>query len=148
MGQPARPAGPLSARPVYQWTEHGAEIELEIEDESAAAIFRESLVAFGDLLTEERGGEPMFREIGLSAADLSALLQAWLEELMRLDQQDSFVPERVVKLELAEGVLDARVAGQRFDHSDAFRAVTAATLDQDESGVWRAQARFQRSPDN
>jgi hypothetical protein len=129
---------------VYEWTERASEVELEIEDESVAAVFREALVAFGDLLTEKRGGEPAFHQIGLTAVDRSALLRTWLEELMKLDRRDEFVPERVVKLELADQGLEARVAGQRFEHDHLVDAVMDARLGQDESGVWRAKARFRR----
>ena len=104
---------------MYQWTERDTAIELEIEDESPAAVFREAVVALGDLLTEERGGESMTHIVILSAPDVSALLRAWMEELTRLDESDGFVPERVVKLQLADANLTATVGGQRLDGRSA-----------------------------
>lgn len=124
---------------MYQWTESGTEIELEIEDESPAAVFREAVVALGDLLTEERGGESMTHTVILSAPDVSSLLRAWIEELTRLDESDGFIPERVVKLQLADASLTATVGGQRLMHRRLIGSVGAAELVCDRDGVWTAQ---------
>lgn len=128
---------------MYQWTERGSEIELEIEDESPAAVFREALVALGDLLTEQRGGESMTHQVSLASPDISTLFRAWLDELARLDKSDGFVPERVVKLQLADSSLEATIGGQRFEHSGLVRGVSTAELVCDDDGVWKGRVRLQ-----
>jgi SHS2 domain-containing protein len=130
---------------MYQWIERGSDIELEIEDESPPAVFREAVVALGDLITEERGGESMTHQVSLGAESLSALLRAWLEELTRLDESDGFVPERVVKLQLADSNLKATVGGQRLEHRSLIESVSAAELICDRDGVWNAHVRLRRT---
>jgi SHS2 domain-containing protein len=125
---------------VYRWIEHTAEIELEIEDDSPEAVFTEALVAFGELLTEHRGGEPVSHAVELSAADHAALLADWLNELVYLADTDGFVPERVEALTLSVGKLDARIGGQRGVPRNPVKAVTYHDLELREiDGVWRAR---------
>jgi SHS2 domain-containing protein len=130
---------------MYQWTESGTEIELEIEDESPAAVFREAVVALGDLLTEERGGESMTHIVILSAPDVSALLRAWIEELTRLDESDGFVPERMIKLQLTDASLTATVGGQRLEHPSLVEDVVSADLVCGRDGVWTARVVLRRT---
>lgn len=130
---------------MWQWTERGSKIELEIEDESPAGVFREAVIALGDLITEERGGESMTHHISLSAPDLSALLREWLAELARLDRSDGFVPERVVKLQLTDGGLEATVGGQRLEHATLIEGVGGAELAPDPEGVWVAHVLLSRA---
>jgi SHS2 domain-containing protein len=126
---------------MYRWIEHTAEIELEIEDESPEAVFREALLAYGDLLTEERGGEPVTHSVSVSAADLPALLAEWMNELVYLAEADGFVPERVERLRLSDGGLEAEIAGQRRLPRNPVKAVTYHGLELREvDGAWRARA--------
>jgi SHS2 domain-containing protein len=128
---------------VYRWNESGTEAELEIEDESTEAVFREGVVALGDILTEQRGGEPLVHGLSLSADDVSSLFEGWLSELARLDREESFVCERVVRLDLAGTTLEGAVAGQRFEHEPVVEALTGATLKRDETdAVFRGTAQL------
>jgi hypothetical protein len=127
---------------MFRWTEGDGELELDLEDESPEAVFREGVVALGDVLTEERGGEPLVREVRLRADDVSGLFAAMLTELTRLDHEEDFVSERVVRLALVGATLSAEVAGQRFAHERVVDEVIAAALVRDEDdGVIRATAR-------
>lgn len=128
---------------MFRWTESGAERTVEIEDESPEVVFREGVVAVGDILTEERGGDPLAHTLRLASDGLGSLFEAWVREMVRLDEQERFVCERVVKLVLTGAALEAQVAGQRFDHGKVVESVRSAGLVHDESdGVWRAAASF------
>ena len=125
---------------MYRWVEHTAEIELEIEDESPRAVFTEALVALGDLLTGERGREPVTHEVSISAADLPALLVEWMNELVYLAETDGFIPERVEELHLAGNTLEATVAGQRGEPRPLVKAVTYHGLELSKTnGGWSAR---------
>jgi SHS2 domain-containing protein len=125
---------------MYRWIEHTGEIELEIEDESPEAVFTEALVAFGDLLTEERGGEPVTHQVDISAPDLPALLAEWMNELVYLADTDGFVPERVERLTFIASGLHAKIGGQRHIPRNPVKAVTYHDLEmQDVEGVWYAR---------
>jgi SHS2 domain-containing protein len=125
---------------MYRWIEHTGEIELEIEDESPEAVLNEALVAFGDLLTEERGGEPVAHQVDISAPDLPALLAEWMNELVYLAETDGFVPERVERLTLIDSGLHAEIGGQRHIPRNPVKAVTYHDLElQDVEGVWYAR---------
>jgi SHS2 domain-containing protein len=124
---------------MYRWIEHTAEIELAIEDESPEAVFNEALVAFGDLLTEERGGEPVTHQVNISAPDLPALLAEWMNELVYLAETDGFVPERVEQLRLVDSGLQAEIGGQRHIPRNPVKAVTYHDLElHDVEGIWYA----------
>jgi SHS2 domain-containing protein len=125
---------------MYSWVEHESEVELLVEDESPEAVFTEALVALGDLLAEERGGESVTHEVSASAADLPALLAEWLNELVYLAERDGFIPERVVRIELANASLRATVGGQRGVPQNLIKAITYHGLEMSEDeGEWRAR---------
>jgi SHS2 domain-containing protein len=125
---------------VYRWVEHTSELELLIEDTSAEAVFTEALVALGDLLSEAPGGEAVTHEIEVGAADLPALLAAWMDELVFLAEMDGFIPERVVKIELEEGRVSAVVGGERSVPQSLIKAVTYHRLEMGRAnGDWRAR---------
>jgi SHS2 domain-containing protein len=131
---------------MYRWIEREQGIDLKIEDESPEAVFREALVAFGDLLTEARGGEPVTHPVSLSAPDRPALLAQWMNELMRLAEADAFVPERVEKLALAGDALEADIGGQRDIPRSPLRPLSYHDLEMgtDDEGVWHAHLTFDR----
>ncbi|HET8975227.1 MAG TPA: archease, partial [Solirubrobacterales bacterium] len=85
----------------YRWLEHTSEMELSLSGESAEAVFDEATVALGELLAEGPG-EPVERELRVSAQDLPSLLAEWLGELIYLAETDAFIPERVLRVELSE----------------------------------------------
>jgi SHS2 domain-containing protein len=126
---------------VYSWADKKPDqLELTIEDETLEGVLVEALVALGDLLTEERGGEGLEHRIDVVANDLSGLLARWLSELIRLAEVDGFVPERVVEAFVDEGRAVALVFGQRLGPQTAVRAVSDCRLEP--SGAehgWRAR---------
>jgi protein archease len=125
---------------VYRWIDHTSEVEVLIEDESPRAVFTEALVALGDLLSEDRGGDAVTHEVSARAPDLAALLVEWLSELAYLAESDGFIPERVVEIELMETSLAATVGGQRVRPQTVVKGVTYHGLELSEAdGGWRAR---------
>lgn len=125
---------------MYRWVEHTGEVELVVEERSPEAVFREALIAIGELIADGRGGEPVTHEVHLEAPDPPALLAEWLNELVYLAETDGFLPERVQSLELSEGELRATVAGVRAAPRNLVKAVTYHRLELARHGeTWRAR---------
>lgn len=91
-------------------------------------------------MREHPGGEPVTHPVRISASDLPTLLVEWLEELVYLAENDGFVPERVLEIDLAGSAVEAVVAGQRTTPQTLVKGVTYHRLEfeQDEEGAWRA----------
>ncbi len=123
----------------YAWREHTAELELVVEGESERDVFIEAARAFGKLIERDDGGDSARHAIELKARDLGSLLVDWLDELIFLADTESFVPERVRSLELAQGRLRAVVEGRRAPFDPLVKAATyhglRFELDRDR---WRA----------
>ncbi len=126
---------------MYRWLDHTSEMELWIEEASAKEVFVEAAIALGELLGEHGRGEPVTHAVSASAAGLPALLVEWLGELVYLAETDGFVPERVVKMDLSGGSLEAIVAGQRTTPQTLVKGVTYHRLEfeRGEEGAWRAR---------
>lgn len=125
---------------MYHWVDHESEVELVIEDEDLGGVMTEALIALGELLSEERGGEAVTHKVSVSAHDLPALLAEWMSELVFLAETDGFIPERVVRMEIADHSLDATVAGQRSVPRNLIKGVTYHRLELERlEGEWRAR---------
>src|SRR5512139_283001 len=103
-----RVSGAASVRPgttVYRWVDHTAELELRVDADSEAGVFRAALDALGELLGDDEDGdhEPVSREVAVEAPDRPALLAAWLEELVYLAESEGLVPERAEPLAVEAG---------------------------------------------
>jgi SHS2 domain-containing protein len=123
---------------VYRFVEHTAELELELESDSAEGVLEEALRAFAELLGEP-DGDAVERPVDLSASDLPALLAAWLDELLFLADAEQLVPE-----DASLSVADTRVTGMlRARHGNPRPLVKAVTLHRlrlrPENGVWRGR---------
>lgn len=124
---------------MHRFVDHTAELELELEAESAEGVLQEALEAFAELAGTGTG-EQVEREVELEASDLPALLATWLDELLFLADSEGLLPERA---ELA--VSDTRVAGRLFLRRGAPRPlVKAVTLHRlrfrsEDGGVWRGR---------
>ena len=124
---------------MFRWEERPGQIEIWIEDVDEKAVFGEALMAIGDVLTEERGGEALMHDIEAAADQPARLLAEWVNELSRLARDDDFVAERVVRMEMADDRVAARVAGQRLAPRHAIRAATCHRLEMSSSdGTWHA----------
>jgi SHS2 domain-containing protein len=127
---------------MHRWVDHTSELELRIEADSEIAVFEEALEALLELLDErlgDRGGERARHEVTASAPDRATLLAEWLSELVYLVETEDFVPERVERLDLGDGDLEARVEGRRTRPPHLVKAVTYHRLEMREhDGSWRA----------
>ena len=126
---------------MYHLEEHASEIELSIEDSSPEAVFAEAMVAIGDLLAEApRSGEAVTHVISVRAADLPALLAAWIEELVRLGEVDGFIAQRIERLELEGATLEAVVGGECSVPQSLIKEVSYHRLEMKRTdGSWRAR---------
>lgn len=125
---------------MFRWVEHTAELELEIEAPSEAAVFEEALIAFAEL-AGDGGDHAVTHELEVEAEESSMLLVEWLNELVYLSEAEQFVPARIASLELADGRLRATVEGHRGEPKHLVKAVTLHRLAlwQDDTAGWHAR---------
>lgn len=113
--------------------EHTAELELELESDSAEGVLEEALLAFAELASSdgrepgEAPGEAVERPIDLEARDLPSLLAAWLDELVFLAETEGLVPESA-DLRLDRLRLTGVVRGRRGEPRPIVKAVTLHRL--------------------
>ena len=123
----------------YEWHDHTAELELRLESETIEGIFADALAALGELIGEAQTGEPETRTVTVSAPDRSALLVAWLEELVFLAESEDLVPERAPRITLRGHELTATVEGRLGRPRHLVKAVTYHGLRlEGDGGRWRA----------
>jgi SHS2 domain-containing protein len=121
-------------RGMYRWVDHTGEIELAIEADSERAVFADALAALVDLLgIEGDAAEP--RVIEVTAPDRSALLAAWLEELVFLIDTQGFEPIALTDLELSPDSARAVVEGRLGEPPPLIKAVTYHRLAFEPSGA-------------
>jgi SHS2 domain-containing protein len=125
---------------VYRWTEHTAELQLEIDVPDEQAVFADALSALAELLEDDGDGSPELRRLELEAPDRAGLLAAWLDELVYLADAEGFVPEALVELELEGQRLEAAVRGYLGNPRPLVKAATHHDLAfGEEGGRWYAQ---------
>ena len=135
-GQASRAA--LQSERMYRFVDHTAELEVELESETAEGVLLEALRALAELLGPA-DGEVVERAVDLSAGDLPALLAAWLDELLYLADAEQLVP---VGAELA--LTGSRVTGiLRAQEGEPRPLVKAVTLHRlrlrPENRIWRGR---------
>jgi SHS2 domain-containing protein len=125
---------------LHRWVEHTAELELEIEAASEDAVFADALTALSELISDDGDRMSDRLEIQLESDDLEGLLADWLDELVYLADVQSFVPDRLIEIELAGHGLRATVGGHRGEPRPLVKAVTRHRLEfrPTERG-WRAR---------
>ncbi len=101
-------------------------------------------MALGDVFADAsaESGTPVTHEVALRADDFPALLGAWIDELVRLAEKESFIPERLERMRLEASTINALVAGERGIPRSTIKAVTYERLEtrRREDGVWEARA--------
>jgi SHS2 domain-containing protein len=123
---------------MYRFADHTAELEVELEAESAEGVLVEALRAFAEL-AGEADGEVVEHPVDIAASDLPALLAAWFDELLFLADAERLIPEGAevsISGSRATGVVRAR----RGEPRPLVKAVTLHRLRfRPEDGVWRAR---------
>jgi SHS2 domain-containing protein len=110
----------------YRFADHTAELELELEADSAEGVLEDALRAFAELVGTGEG-ESVERHVVLEAGDLPALLASWLDELVYLAETEGLVPEQA-ELSLDGLRLSAIVRGRRGAPRPLVKAVTLHRL--------------------
>lgn len=105
-----------------------------------ADLYVEALAAFRELVDGEAVHDAAFRhEVVLPNAERRLLLVDWLNELVFLAEVEGFVPERVERLELRDG-LQATLVGVRGRPRHVVKAATLHGLELSRrEEVWRAR---------
>jgi len=126
----------------WRFVEHTAELELELESDSAEHALRDALLAFAELVGPGNGGEPYEpaeHRIDVEGRDLPSVLASWLEELVFLSDTEGLVPEDA-DLRLDGLRLTGVVRGRRGAPRPIVKAVTLHRLRfRPENGVWRGR---------
>ena len=120
---------------MFRFVEHTSELELELEAETPEGVLEEARRAFAEL-AGTGSGEVVEREVAIEAADLPALLAAWLDELVFLADTEGLVAESAaVSLEGAR--LRGVVRGRRGEPRPLVKGVTLHRLRfAQENAVW------------
>lgn len=125
---------------MYRWLEHTGEAALELWARSLEEVFADALAAVAELLADGLAGPTVEREVAAAAPDDAALLADWLSELLFLAETESFVPERIERIEFTDHAVRATVAGHLGRPSPLVKAVTYHGLIVEPSeGGWRAR---------
>jgi SHS2 domain-containing protein len=123
---------------MYCFVDHTAELEVELEAESAEGVLQEALRAFAELVGPATG-EEVERRVQVESHDLPALLAAWLEELVYLAETEGLVPE-TADLAISGFALGGLVRGRRGEPRPLVKAVTLHRLRfRPENGIWRGR---------
>jgi len=94
--------------------------------------------AIGELLGEPTG-DPITRPLSVSAGDPSALLAAWLEELVFLSEHDQLIPTGAEAVDVSDTTLRGELVARRGRPSHLVKAVTYHRLAFEPTGDgWRA----------
>jgi protein archease len=124
---------------MYRFVEHTAELEVELEADSAEGVLLEALRAFAELASESAGGELVERPVDVVASDPPALLAAWLDELLFLADAEQLVPESA-EVSVSESRATGRIRARRGQPRPLVKAVTLHRLRfRQEDGVWRGR---------
>jgi SHS2 domain-containing protein len=124
---------------VYRFVDHTAELEVELEAESAEGVLGEALRAFSEL-AGTADGEPIERRLEIEAGDLPALLAAWLEELVFLAETEGFIADAAELVHWSTNRVEARVRGRIGEPRPLVKAVTYHGLEFEAAGNgWRAK---------
>jgi SHS2 domain-containing protein len=123
---------------MYRFVDHTAELEVELEAESAEAVLEDALRALAEIVGPG-GGPALEKTLVVEAADLPALLAAWLEELVFLAETEGFVAHEA-DVSLSGLAVHALLRGRRGAPRPLVKAVTMHRLSFGPSnGVWRAR---------
>lgn len=102
--------------------------ELELEGDTREAVLGEALAAIRELVSNRAAGPSVQHEIQAAAADDTAMLAVWLEELLFLVETDDFVPEGIDRLAVVGCSIDATVRGRRGRPRHLVKAVSYQDL--------------------
>ena len=91
----------------YRFVDHKAELQLEIDAPTRAAVFEHAVLALGELLGRDGGteGTSRTRALSVEAGDDPALLAAWIDEIVFVAETEGLVPRRVERIDAGPSVV-------------------------------------------
>jgi SHS2 domain-containing protein len=115
----------------YRFVDHTAEVEVELEGDSAEEVLAAAVGAVRELVAPDArpAGERIEVTVDVAAADRPALLAAWLEELVFLAETRGLVPLAARDLRLHDDRVRARVQGVAGAPRPYVKAVTYHRLE-------------------
>jgi len=110
----------------YRFVDHTAELQLELEAPSRAAVFEDAVLAIAELLVGDTtpAAPSRSREVVVAAGDDPALLAAWLDELLFVAETECVVPQRVESIDVVRDGIRAVVS---FAEAKPVHSVKGAT---------------------
>jgi SHS2 domain-containing protein len=110
----------------YRFADHTAELQLEIEAPTRAAVFGDAVLALAELLAGDTSLDQPLRslELVVSAPDDSALLAALLDEIVFVAETETLVPRRLESVDVGRGQVRAVVS---FTEAEPRHVVKGAT---------------------
>jgi len=116
--------------PRFEYLEHTADVGIAAYGDDLREAFANAAYGMFSLIAElDSVAEREMRNISLSASDVEGLLVDWLNELLFLFDAEGLLLQRFDITRLEDGVLEARVYGEKADPSrhELKMAVKAAT---------------------
>lgn len=126
----------------YRFVDHTAELQLEIEAPSRAAVFSDAVLALAELLAGDRrpDGAREARRVSVRAADDPALLAAWLDEIVFVAETERLVPLGAERLDVGTGEVRGVVSFAEGAAPHLVKGVTYHDLALFRDGeTWRAR---------
>jgi SHS2 domain-containing protein len=131
----------------YRFVDHTAELQLEIEAPSKAAVFEEAVLALRELLGGDGPppgqvpGQIQARELSVTADDDPALFAAWLEEIVFVAETEGLVPQHAGSVEAGDTAVRGTVSFVAGSPPHLVKGVTYHDLVLAPHGAtWRARA--------
>lgn len=121
----------------YRWIEHTAELELELEAPTEAALFGQALEALGELLSDGRPVGPaaeLSLQVSLTGRERALLLADWLDELVFRAETEGLIPRELETIDLGEDGLRATVRCAVGDPRPLVKGITHHRLTFERSG--------------
>lgn len=128
----------------FRFVDHTAELQLEIQAPTRAAVFSEAVRAIAELLGgdgEPPAGARQVRELSVHAPDDPALLAAWLDEILFVADTEDLVPLRAERLNVGTGGIRGAVSFVEGSPPHLVKGVTYHDLQLScVEGTWQGRA--------
>jgi SHS2 domain-containing protein len=126
----------------YRFVDHTAELQLEIDAPTRAAVFEHAVLALGELLGRDGGteGTSRTRALSVEAGDDPALLAAWIDEIVFVAETEGLVPRRVERIDAGPSVVHALVSFTEGTPPHVIKGATYHDLELGRHGdTWRGR---------
>lgn len=134
----AGPRSDVHLAAVFQIEHHTADVRVRIRASSFDELFRDAVAALMEILGAQPSGPAVQRTVGVDAADATALVVDFLNEVLGLALVHREMYEEVRFESLSESSLAATLEGREATFGDEVKAVTyhEADVHQEVDGMW------------